>query len=190
MASQTRWSSTVGTRRGNRVRIYERQPGGNLYAAVWDPERKAYNQTCLDHRDHERGLRDAAELVRLRELGEDPTAGPLTLGTLASRWVPSPRATSRRILTRATAFRNPGPPALIHLNRRPDQCRKGTLRPATSGCIRTLQFWPTGRHESLGLHGARLPLARCRRRLMALRTSVGAGRLPEVRSWPVPRQRQ
>src|SRR2546428_12921870 len=88
MASQKRWSSTVGTRRGNRVRIYERQPGGNLYAAVWDPERKAYNQTGLGHRDRERALRDAAELVRLRELGEDPTAGPLTLGTLAAPNLP------------------------------------------------------------------------------------------------------
>src|SRR5256886_4165036 len=87
MASQKRWSSTVGARRGNRVRVYEREPGGNLYAAVWDPERKAYNQTGLGHRDRERALRDAAELVRLRELGEDPTAGPLTLGTLAARYL-------------------------------------------------------------------------------------------------------
>src|SRR2546426_8567710 len=87
MASQKRWSSTVGTRRGNRIRVYERELGGNLYAAVWDPERKAYNQTGLGHGDRERALRDAAELVRLRELGEDPTAGPLTLGTLVARYL-------------------------------------------------------------------------------------------------------
>src|SRR5438105_1713604 len=39
MASQQRWSRTVGTRRGNRIRVYEREPGGKLYAAVGDPER-------------------------------------------------------------------------------------------------------------------------------------------------------
>jgi integrase len=87
MANRKCWSRTVGARRGNRVRVYERQPDGNLYAAVYDPERRAYNQASLGHRDKERALRDAAELVRLREIGEDPTTGPLTLGTLVARYL-------------------------------------------------------------------------------------------------------
>jgi hypothetical protein len=36
MATPKRWSRTVGTQRGNRIRVYEREPGGTLHAAVWD----------------------------------------------------------------------------------------------------------------------------------------------------------
>ena len=39
MANRKRWSSTVGSQRGNRVRVYERIPGGPLYCAVWIPGR-------------------------------------------------------------------------------------------------------------------------------------------------------
>src|SRR2546425_7098581 len=86
MASQKRWSRTVGTRRGNRIRVYEREPGGKLYAAVWDPERHKYTQTGLGHRDRERALRDVGELVRLRESGDD-LSGPLKLGTMVARYL-------------------------------------------------------------------------------------------------------
>ena len=96
MAIPKRWSRTVGTERGNRIRVYEREPGGKLYAAVWDPERGKYTQTGLGHRDRERALRDVGELVRLRESGED-LSGPL-------HSVPSSRAFSRAALTRATAL--------------------------------------------------------------------------------------
>src|SRR2546429_4601397 len=84
MASQKRWSRTVGTRRGNRIRVYEREPDGKLYAAVWDPERSKYTQTGLGHRDRERALRDVGELVRLRESGED-LSGPLQLDRKSTR---------------------------------------------------------------------------------------------------------
>jgi len=86
MATPKRWSRTVGTRRGNRIRVYERDPGGKLYAAVWDPERHKYTQTGLGHRDRERALRDVGELVRLRESGED-LSGPLQLGTMVARYL-------------------------------------------------------------------------------------------------------
>src|SRR5437879_4594491 len=86
MASQKRWSRTVGTRRGNRIRVYERDPGGKLYAAVWDPERHKYTQTGLGHRDRERALRDVGGLVRLRESGDD-LSGPLQLGTMVARYL-------------------------------------------------------------------------------------------------------
>src|SRR5207245_10715618 len=86
MATPKRWSRTVGARRGNRIRVYEREPGGNLYAAVWDPERHKYTQTGLGHRDRERALRDVGELVRLRESGDD-LSGPLQLGTMVARYL-------------------------------------------------------------------------------------------------------
>src|SRR5713101_4052435 len=86
MAIPKRWSRTVGTQRGNRIRVYEREPGGKLYAAVWDPERSKYTQTGLGHRDRERALRDVGELVRLRESGED-LSGPLQLGTMVARYL-------------------------------------------------------------------------------------------------------
>src|SRR5260370_9347438 len=86
MASQKRWSRAVGTRRGNSIRVYERAPGGRLYAAVWAPERHKYTQTGLGHRDRERALRDVGELVRLRESGED-LSGPLQLGTMVARYL-------------------------------------------------------------------------------------------------------
>ena len=86
MATPKRWSRTVGAQRGNRIRVYEREPGGTLHAAVWDPERGKYKQTSLGHRDRERALRDVGELVRLRESGED-LSGPLTLGTLVARFL-------------------------------------------------------------------------------------------------------
>jgi len=69
MATPKRWSRTVGTRRGNRIRVYERDPGGKLYAAFWDPERHKYTQTGLGHRDHERALREVGELVATTGVG-------------------------------------------------------------------------------------------------------------------------
>src|SRR3989442_2154795 len=87
MATRKSWSRTVGTRRGNRVRIYEREPGANLQMAVWDPERKQYRQVSLGHRDRERATRDAAEMVRLRDAGEWTDPRSLTLGILVARYL-------------------------------------------------------------------------------------------------------
>ena len=86
MATPKRWSRTVGTQRGNRIRVYEREPGGKLYAAVWDPERHKYTQTGLGHRDRERALREVGAVVRLRESGDD-LSGPLKLGTMVARYL-------------------------------------------------------------------------------------------------------
>ena len=65
MATRKRWSRTVGTRRGNRIRIYQRSSSGNLQMAVWDPEKRRYKQVSLGHTDRERATREAAEMVRL-----------------------------------------------------------------------------------------------------------------------------
>jgi len=87
MATRKCWSRTVGTRRGNRVRIYEREPGGILYAAVWNGERGTYSQRSLGHKDRDRATREAAELVRLRDAGEWNDSRSFTLGMLVERFL-------------------------------------------------------------------------------------------------------
>lgn len=82
MATSRRWSRTVGARRGARVRIYERAPGGVLYCSVWLPGRGECRRS-LGHRDRKLAIRQAEELLRL-EGWADPEAGEpaLTLGDL------------------------------------------------------------------------------------------------------------
>ena len=87
MATRKRWSRTVGARRGNRVRVYERGPGGMLYLAVWVAERGKYRQVSLGHNDRERATRDAAEIVGLRDAGKRNDPKSLTLGTLVARYL-------------------------------------------------------------------------------------------------------
>jgi integrase len=87
MATRKRWSRTVGTQRGNRIRIYQREASGNLQMAVWDPEKKKYRQISLGHTDRERATRDAAEMVRLRDAGEWIDSRSLTLGILVARYL-------------------------------------------------------------------------------------------------------
>jgi len=87
MATRKRWSRTVGTRRGNRIRIYQRAASGNLQMAVWDPEKKQYRADQLGHTDRERATREAAEMVRLRDAGEWIDSRSLTLGILVARWL-------------------------------------------------------------------------------------------------------
>src|SRR5437016_6529187 len=87
MATRKRWSRTVGTRRGNRIRIYQREASGNLQMAVWDPAKRQYRQVSLGHTDRERATREAAELVRLRDAGEWIDSRSLTLGILVARYL-------------------------------------------------------------------------------------------------------
>src|SRR2546428_10153949 len=87
MATRKRWSRTVGARRGNRVRVYERAPGGMLYIAVWNAERGKYRQVSLGHNDRERATRYAAEIVGLRDAGEWSDPKSLTLGILVARYL-------------------------------------------------------------------------------------------------------
>ncbi len=87
MATRKRWSRTVGTRRGNRIRIYQRSASANLQMAVWDPVKKRYKQVSLGHTDRERATREAAEMVRLRDAGEWIDSRSLTLGILVARYL-------------------------------------------------------------------------------------------------------
>jgi integrase len=87
MAGPERWSRSVGSERGARARIYEREPGGMLYVAVWLPgqgERRA----SLGHRDKRRAVREADAMLALRaEVGQADPRPSLTLAALFARYV-------------------------------------------------------------------------------------------------------
>ena len=87
MANRKRCSSTVGTHRGTRVRVYERTAGGTLYCAVWVPGR-GVSRRSLGHTDRKRALSEAAELATLRARGEiEPKPSPLSLDALLARYL-------------------------------------------------------------------------------------------------------
>ncbi len=86
MATRKRWSRTVGARRGTRVRVYERTPGGTLYCAIWVPNR-GVSRRSLGHRDRACALREAAQVATLRASGEWANATPPTLGALWARYL-------------------------------------------------------------------------------------------------------
>lgn len=86
MAIRKRWSSTVGSHRGTRVRVFERTPGGPLYCAVWVSGRGA-SRRSLGHTDRKRALREAAELATLRAKGEMEQRSPVTLDALLARYL-------------------------------------------------------------------------------------------------------
>jgi len=87
MANRKRWSSTVGSQRGTRVRVYERTPGGRLYCAAWIPGQGA-SRRSLGHADRKRALQEAADLVALRGRGEALQApAPVTLEALFARYL-------------------------------------------------------------------------------------------------------
>ena len=77
MATRKRWSSSVGSQRGARVRVYERTPGGTLYCAVWLPGRGS-SRRSLGHTDRKRALRDASEIAKLRATDEAEQPRTLT----------------------------------------------------------------------------------------------------------------
>jgi integrase len=86
MATRKRWSSSVGSQRGARVRVFERTPGGPLYCAVWVPGR-GVSRRSLGHTDRTRALREAKELATLRATGETTDITPVTLGALCARYL-------------------------------------------------------------------------------------------------------
>ena len=89
MATSDRWSRTVTSRRGKKVRIYEREPGGVLHVATWVPGNGS-NRVSLGHRDQSAALQTArdvlAELDRRIDEAAPVTAPSLTLGEAFRRF--------------------------------------------------------------------------------------------------------
>lgn len=81
-----RWSFTTGDR-GATVRVFEREPGGVLYAKVWDPTLGYQVKQSLGHRDREAAKRYAGvEAQKLREGTMGLTAAP-TIGFVLTQYL-------------------------------------------------------------------------------------------------------
>ena len=87
MAKPECWSRTVGNERGSRIRVYEREVGGMLYASAWLPG-TGESRRSLGHRDRARALREAHQLLQVRENAVEPEEldTPITLGALFARY--------------------------------------------------------------------------------------------------------
>ncbi len=105
MKRQT-WSYSVGDR-GNKVRVYERTPGGTLYVSACDPTLRNgegdYGRVSLGHKNRKRAKQQARALVAELEAGKtsanNPTLGYVvdlylhqhvaTIKTLTVKWLTS-----------------------------------------------------------------------------------------------------
>jgi integrase len=85
MAVPECWSRTVGSRRGARARVYERQPGGTLYVSVWLPG-AGESRRSLGHRDRAKAVRELNALLTLRHEEESAPREPLTMAELFRRY--------------------------------------------------------------------------------------------------------
>lgn len=96
-----RWSYVAGER-PHSVTVYEREPGGVLYAAAWDPSLKggrgAQRRISLKHRDKERAKAYAHEqTAKLKEGSEDVALGRVKLSRVFATYMRerTPRKTER-----------------------------------------------------------------------------------------------
>jgi len=83
MRKRKRWSYIAGTK-GATITVFEREPGGMLYARAWDPTmrggRGGYRRITLKHQDREAAKDFALEQAKkLREGLADLTAGRASL---------------------------------------------------------------------------------------------------------------
>lgn len=87
MAVPKCWSRTLGTQRGARVRVYEREPGGRLQASIWLPG-SGESRRSLGHRDKALAVQQAREVLQLhRRKGKLGKPSSLALGILFGRYL-------------------------------------------------------------------------------------------------------
>ena len=84
--SSKKWKYAVGEK-GETVTVYEREPGGPLYARAFDPMLRGgkggYRRLSLGHRDRDRAKTYAHEqAAKLRQGRSDLSMGRITLGAL------------------------------------------------------------------------------------------------------------
>lgn len=94
---RSKWRYTVGER-PNTVTVYERQPGGTLYARVWESAGRRWIRRSLGHRDQAQAKDYAHEqAAKLRKGEADIARGRTTLSQVFAlyRTQRSPRKTAR-----------------------------------------------------------------------------------------------
>ncbi|MGH7529907.1 MAG: tyrosine-type recombinase/integrase [Gemmatimonadales bacterium] len=79
MTARTTWSYSAGIR-GATVRVYERDPGGFLWIAAYDPTlregRGGYRRRSLGHRDRDLAKKEARRVATALEQGKTATHDP------------------------------------------------------------------------------------------------------------------
>jgi hypothetical protein len=100
MRKRKRWSYSAGAK-GATITVFEREPGGMLYARAWDPTmrsgRGGYRRITLKHQDREAAKTYALEQAKkLREGLADLTAGRTTLARVFGAYLAhrSPKKTA------------------------------------------------------------------------------------------------
>jgi integrase len=101
MATKSKcWRRTLGEP-GLRVHVFERRPGGNLYREVFVDGKRAAPKKSLRHRDKERALSDAYELLaRLKAHDDVLRSDKLTLSVLFDMYLVSPQHRAKKRTTR------------------------------------------------------------------------------------------
>jgi hypothetical protein len=94
------WSQSVGEY-GLTVRVYELYPGSNLYRSVWvagrDGEEGREAKKTLGHKDRDRAIREAYELIaHLRSASDGVRQGEITLGVLMTRYLASRKHAAKK----------------------------------------------------------------------------------------------
>ena len=81
------WAWATGDR-GSCVSVYEREPGGLLYARAFDPALRGYRRVSLRHRDRELAKTYAlTEAGKLREGRAELLMGRVTLGRVLGQYL-------------------------------------------------------------------------------------------------------
>lgn len=94
------WSQSVGEY-GLTVRVYELYPNSNLYRSVWvagrDGEEGREDKKTLGHKDRDRAIREAYELIaHLRSASDGVRQGEITLGVLMTRYLASRKHAAKK----------------------------------------------------------------------------------------------
>lgn len=82
------WSQTIGAK-GNKVRLFERTPGGPIYRSIFLNGKE--DKRSLGHTDRKKAVQTAYELLAGLQADEEAEAtGSVTLGALVARYMASP----------------------------------------------------------------------------------------------------
>jgi integrase len=95
------WRYSAGDR-GSTVEVFEREPGGMLYARVWDPQKRKQVRIGLHHKDQERARQYAKdEAAKLQHGRSHLLTGIVTVGLLIELYLEHHTPRKKSAKTRA-----------------------------------------------------------------------------------------